>query len=292
MINELPLRIVVFERNFGHRRRQMIVRDAGEILGVNADATQAAFQEAAATGSEPDFWLSDVLRWAIGHSGLLAPVTGMPVGPDGPDLATELETARTIIDRPWDPAESEEIERARSVLDILEWLTGVSDLPPTFRIDTQPGDLMRGRGPVVRESGDIEYVIALATLFADHRIDLFGRGRSPGWHAGVAAALNWILGTRLGPPVSQSDRHERAHGLPSGEEIVRECQTAWNMESRPHHGDLPSGYAGGVVAALTWVTGKTTEWPEGPPVPGALHSKSAEIPAGICRRPCDSRCGE
>jgi hypothetical protein len=62
---------------------------------------------------------------------------------------------------------------------ILEWLTGASDIPPAYTLGTQPGDLVGGRGPVVRTPAAIAAAAA----------------RAQG-NAGAQAALEWAAGQR------------------------------------------------------------------------------------------------
>ena len=233
--------------------RGAVVRPAEHVEAVRRDAIRAAEENAAEFGIPPDHVIADAIDWARGAS------------PD--DAAAEISAARRYLrSTPYSTEAADTITRARNVLEILEWLTGASDLPPTYTHGTEPGDLTGGRGPVVRPYTQLRQMAQLARdqLAAG---DTTGWGSGPGWHEGVIATLSWVLGGRADPPMTHPGgtvcSHPPSDGLPGPAEMRRERGAAEeHIQALGYrHGDIAPGYADAVACTLRWLWGQTTTPP-------------------------------
>ena len=248
--------------------RGAVVRPAEHVEAVRRDAVRAAEQNAAEFGQPPDYLIADAIDWARGQRAQ-APLTGTatPAGARPDDVAAEIAAAgRYLRSTRYSDEAAEQIGRTRHVLRVLEWLTGVSDLPPVYTAGTEPGDLTGGRGPVVRPYTQLRQMAALAReqLAAG---DTAGWGSGPGWHEGVIATLSWVLGGRADPPMTHPGgtvcSHPPSDGLPGPAEMRRERGAAEeHIQALGYrHGDIAPGYADAVACTLRWLWGQTTTPP-------------------------------
>jgi hypothetical protein len=247
-----------------------VVRLRQHVEAVRADANRAAEHVAPEFGGQPDYLISDAIDWALGQR-VAAPFSGTPTpgGARAEDVAAEITAChRYLQSTPYSDEADETIDRARYVLKVLEWLSGASDLPPTYTRGTEPGSLTGGRGPIVRPYAVILRMTARAREQLDAG-DTAGYGSGPGWHQGVIATLTWVNGGREDPPMAHPGgtcTHPPSDGLPAGAEMTRERGAAEeHIEYGGYqHGDIAPGYADAVACTLRWLYGQTTT----PPVVG------------------------
>lgn len=254
-----------------HGHVAAVVRLRQHVEAVRADANLAAEQVAAEDGLPADYLISDTVDWALGQRAA-APFSGKPTpgGARADDVAAEITACHGYLrSTPYSDEAAETIARAEYLLSILEWLSGASDLPPTYTRGTEPGSLTGGRGPVVRPYAVILAMTARAREQLDAG-DTAGYGSGPGWHEGVIATLTWVNGGREDPPMAHPGgtvcRHPPSDGLPSPAEMARERGAAEeHLEYGGYqHGDIAPGYADAVACTLRWLYGQTTT----PPVAG------------------------
>jgi hypothetical protein len=244
-----------------------VTRPARQVSAVRADAARAADENAARSGGPPDHQVLAAIDWALGRAAA-APFTGTPTpgGARPGDVADEMAACRRHLrSTPYSEAAADSIRRARSVRAVLAWLTGESDLPPAYTAGTRPGDLVGGRGPVVRDHAAITAMAARARsqLAADDT----GWGSGPGWHEGAIATLNWAAGESPDPPMAHPGAgpcsHPPSDGPPGDAEMTRELRAA-EEHAEPggqQHGGHSPGYADAVAATLAWLYGQTTTPP-------------------------------
>lgn len=248
--------------------RGAVIRPPQHVEAVRADAIRAAEENAAEFRIPPDHLISETIEWTLGHRPA-APFTGTPspAGARGEQVAAEITACRRYLQStPYSEKAENTIDRARDVLKILEWLTGADDVPPTYTRGTQPGDLVGGRGPVVRSYTQVRTMAARAReqLAAG---DTTGWGSGPGWHEGVIATLSWVLGGRADPPMAHPGgtacSHPPSDGLPGPAEMRRERGAAEEhiQVLGYRHGDIVPGYADAVACTLRWLWGQTTTPP-------------------------------
>lgn len=244
-----------------------IVRSRQHIENVRRDAAQAAKEIAAEYNEEPDRLILDAIAWALGDGEHAPFTTATTPGMAAPaDIAAEIAACREFLHRtPWSDEAADSITRAQDVSKLLEWLTGADDRPPTYGRDTEPGDLVGGRGRIIRPGTDIRRVLALArdNLTAGRTSYALGAD----WHRGVIATLAWVLGDQAESPVHGSARP----GLPDGARIAIEGDEAAELTTPPLRDTaIPLHYADAVAVTCRWLLGDTTQPPAtGPhPAPG------------------------
>jgi hypothetical protein len=241
------------------------VRARHHIENVRQDAIAAAAQIAAEDGGPTSRLITDAISWALG-AGDRAPFTQTftPGGAGPEQLAAEIDACRGYLQStPSTIANFDTTSAARAVLRLLEWLTGADDQPPTYQDTTQPGDLVGGRGLIVRPYLQIRHMIQEAQRQA-------GTGqssRSRDWHQGVIATLRWTEGETPVPPMAHPDAwlcsHPDSAGDPTRAEIARERGAAEEqLQPGGHqHGSVPAAYADAVACTLRWLYGQTTTPP-------------------------------
>lgn len=250
------------------RQKVTVVRPRHHIENVRQDAVQAAERRAAQTGAEPGHLITDTISWALGDRDQ-APFTMTPTpgGPSPGHLAGEIAACRIHLQStPATEQNAESIRRARNTLEILEWLTGADDEPPTYRRETQPGDLVGGRGLIIRPYLEIRRMILEARKKLQTGQTSLGFGAS--WHQGVIATLLWVEGEHPTPPMahegtSELCTHPDSDGLPSRREIARERGAAEeHLEPLGYkHGDIAPQHADAVACTVRWLYGGTTQPP-------------------------------
>jgi hypothetical protein len=245
-----------------------VIRPPEHVEAVRRDALRGAENAAARDGRTPNYLIVDAIDWALGHRAE-APFTGTPTpaGAHGEDVAAEVATCRRYLQStPYSENAEDTIDRARYVMKVLEWLIGADDVPPVYTAGTEPGDLVGGRGPVVRPYTQLRQMAQLARdqLAAG---DTAGWGSGPGWHEGVIATLSWVLGGRADPPMTHPGgtacSHPPSDGLPGPAEMRRERGAAEeHIQALGYrHGDIAPGYADAVACTLRWLWGQTTTPP-------------------------------
>jgi hypothetical protein len=142
-------------------QRAAVVRSREHVENVRADAMRAAARSARRTGAAPSSLITDAISWAL-NEGTHAPFTGVPaVDVGAAEVSREIGACRAYLHgTPWSEETDDPISRAQHVVNLLEWLTGRSDTPPTYCREAEPGDLVGGRGPIVRPDADIRRMIA------------------------------------------------------------------------------------------------------------------------------------
>lgn len=244
----------------------IVVRPRHHVENVRQDAIAAAQEIATEDGGEPDHLVTDAISWALGDLDQ-APFTKTTTsdGAQAADLVHELVACRNYLQStPWSEEADATIDSANCVLNLLEWLTGVDDEPPAYRRETQPGDLVGGRGLIVRPYLEIRRIIQEARHKIESGETSLGFGRA--WHEGVIATLRWVEGETPLPPMAHSGgicRHPDSDGLPTKREIARERGAA-EEHLQPlgyKHGDIPAQRADAVACTLRWLYGQTTTSP-------------------------------
>jgi len=181
----------------------------------------------------------------------------MFVGDSGSDVAAEIDACRSFLQStPWSEQATESIDDARSVLEVLEWLTGADDCPPTYCRETEPGDLVGGRGRIVRPDTDIRHMIALAEAKLAAGQTSYALGTD--WHQGVVATLRWVLGDRLMSPIHGTAWTQ----VPDGPGITIEQREAEDHLAAPRRRpEIPLHFADAVACTCRWLLGGTTQPP-------------------------------
>jgi len=238
-------------------REHAVVRPRDHIENVRRDAERAAAEIAAEDRAEPDFLISNAISWTLGEQDH-APCTGTPTTDVGTaEISNEIAACRTFLEStPWSEQADESISRARHVLNVLEWLTGIRDRPPTYCRETEPGDLVGGRGRIVRADAEIRRMIvsARAKLAAIETSYALGAD----WHQGVIATLEWTLGHQVASPVHGIARAE----LPDGARIAIEQREAEDHLAAPmRRPGIPLHFADAVACTCRWLLGDTTRPP-------------------------------
>ena len=243
-----------------------IVRPRHHIEAVRQDATAAAERYAAQAGTAPSPLITDTISWALGEHPH-APFTGTPTpgGPTPGQLADEIEACRTHLrSTPAVPGDTS-IRRARAVLRLLEWLTGADDMPPTYQHETEPGDLVGGRGRIVRPYIEIRSMVLQARGKISTGQTSHGYGTP--WHQGVIATIEWAEGERARPPMAHDGgtacTHPDSDGRPDDRQLARERGAAEeHLQTLGYrHGDIPPEYADAVACTIRWLYGETTTPP-------------------------------
>lgn len=243
-----------------------VVRPRHHIENVRQDAIAAAQEMAAEDGGKPDQLINDTISWALGDREQ-APftLTPTPGGARPHHLAGETAACRIHLEStPSTEGNSESVDRAYAILRLLQWLTGENDKPPTYRRETQPGDLVGGRGLIVRPYLEIRLMIQEARQKIETGETSLGFGRA--WHEGVIATLRWVEGETPLPPIAHSGgscRHPDSDGLPTKREIARERGAAEeHLEPLGYkHGHILAQRADAVACTLRWLYGQTTTAP-------------------------------
>jgi hypothetical protein len=234
-----------------------IVRPLAYIENVRADANRAAARAAEHAGSQPSSLASDTISWALGQQ-RQAPFSRQPAGSRSePDIQTEIAACRTFLQTtPYSQEASDRIERAHAVLNLLEWLAGADDRPPTYCRETLPGDLVGGRGRIVRPHAEIRRMITMAQAKLASGQTSHALGTD--WHEGVIATLQWVLGDCAITPI-----HGTAPaGLPQGPQIHFEQRAAEDHLASPGlQPAIPYHYADAVACTCRWLLGGTTTPP-------------------------------
>lgn|ERR1022692_3423315 len=235
-----------------------VVRPHHHIEAVRGDAVTAARRRAATTGAEPNCFITDAISWAVGE-GYDAPFTETPApgGADHAEVAAEISACTAFLEStPWSEQAADAICRARQVLELLKWLTGAQDNPPTYCRETEPGDLVGGRGRIVRPEAEIRRMLALAEgkLAAGQTSYALGAD----WHQGVIVTLQWTRGDRMASPMYGVARA----GLPDGARIAIEQSEAEDHLVAPLRSpDIPLHVADAVALTCRWLLGDTTQPP-------------------------------
>jgi hypothetical protein len=244
-----------------------VVRPRHHVENVRQDANAVAEESAVADGGEPDYLISDTISWALGDLDQ-APFTrtATPGGAGPAHLGNEIAACSAHLrSTPSTEENVESVGNARDVLKVLEWLTGADDAPPTYQLETQPGDLVGGRGLIVRPYLEIRRMIQEARAKAGNGQTSYGFGTA--WHQGVIATLMWTEGDTPTPPMAHSGGLECTHpdsvDVPTKREIARERGAAEeHLESFGYkHGDISDQYADAVACTLRWLYGQTTRPP-------------------------------
>lgn len=235
-----------------------IVRSRQHVEAVRADANRAAEENAAEFGERPDYLISHAIDWALGQrteTPFTSQATPNRAAPG--DVAAEVATCRHYLETtPYSDEAEETIDRARDVLKVLDWLTGADDLPPTYGEETEPGDLVGGRGRIVRSDAEIRRMISMAR--EKLAAGMTSHGLGPDWHDGVIATLEWVNGDRAESPV----RGKVLGEPPDGPQITIEQGEAEELITPPQlPTDIPFHFADAVASTCRWLLGGTTQPP-------------------------------
>lgn len=236
----------------------VIVRPRAHIENVRADAIRAAGRHAERTGKQPSQLISNIISWALGQGSSQAPFTGrLAVEHAQPDIPGEITACRAFLEStPYSVDASEQIELAHAVVGLLDWLTGADDRPPTYGRQTQPGDLVDGRGRIVRSTPDIRRMIELAQAKLASGQTSHALGSD--WHEGVIATLQWLLGDCALAPI----RETAPPGIPDDRQISLELGAAEDHLASPRlRPVIPFHYADAVACTCRWLLGGTTKSP-------------------------------
>jgi hypothetical protein len=235
-----------------------VVRPRDHVENVRADAIRATAEIAAASGDPQRLFIADAIAWALGEHDT-APFTGKPnpAGANRSDVEAEIAQCRSFLhNTPWSESEANRIDEARAALKILEWLTGSDDRPPTYCPATQPGDLVGGRGRIVRSDAQIRSMLALAQakLASDQTSHALGAD----WHHGVIQTLRWVLGERTATPTLGTVRS----GLPDGARIaIEQSEAEDQLAGSGTHSGIAYHYADAIACTCRWLLGGTTRQP-------------------------------
>jgi hypothetical protein len=235
-----------------------IVRPRQQVEAVRRDAVAAAERRAARSGAAPSHFIAGAISWALGDQEI-APFTCTRTvsGAVDADIYTELGSCRSYLQAtPWSEEADAAIGRAQHVLKLLEWLTGADDIPPTYRRETEPGDLVGGRGRIIRSAAEIRRMLQLA------RANLAAGPASlelgADWLQGVIAALRWVLGDLAESPVLG----QVISGLPDGAHVTIEQDEAAERITPPlRPASMPARYCDAVASTCRWLLGGTTRPP-------------------------------
>jgi hypothetical protein len=251
--------LVTAEQDSRHGRPPgAIVRPRLQIEAVRRDAVAAAERRAARSGAAPSLFIADAISWALGDRGI-APFTCTRTGSGASDadISTELGSCRSyLLVTAWSDEADATISRAQYVLKLLEWLTGADDIPPTYCRETEPGDLVGGRGRIVRPAAEIGHILQLAR--AKLAAGQAGQGLGADWLQGVIATLRWVLGDLAESPVLG----QVIRGLPDGAHIAIEQDEAAERITPPlRPASVPARYCDAVASTCRWLLGGTTRPP-------------------------------
>jgi hypothetical protein len=242
----------------GQHQGAAVVRPRHHVEAVSRDAARAADEIAAEDGAEPDYLIPDTISWALGERGH-APFTrsATPAGADRDDVDAEIRACIAFLEStPWSDDADDVISRAQHILKILQWLTGADDKPPTYCRETEPGDLVGGRGLIVRPSTEIRRMLQMARekLAAGRTSHALGAD----WHQGVIATLEWVLGDRAESPVLG----KAGDGPPDGPDIAIEQAEAEEHTTPPlRRAGIALHFADAVASTCRWLLGGTTQPP-------------------------------
>ncbi len=235
-----------------------MVRPRHHIEAVRRDAQRAAERSAARSGEPPSRLITDAISWALGERDQ-APFTSKFSlnGPTRGDVDSEIKACAEFLENtPWSEEAEDAISRANHVLEVLKWLTGVDDVPPTYCRETQPGDLVGGCGQIVRPHIEIRRMRLLAQQKLAAGQTSYALGAD--WHHGVIATLDWVLSERPDSPILGTARDEP----PEGPQIAIEQAEAEEHITPPlRHTDIPFHYADAVAVTCRWLLGATTQPP-------------------------------
>lgn len=239
-------------------RSAAVLRSRHHVEAVRADAIRAAERRAAKTGDDPSHLITDIISWALGE-GDQAPFTGTRTSSSaGPaEVDAEIAICRTYLEStPWSEQSTDSIRRARHVLKMLDWLTGTDDRPPTYCRETEPGDLVGGRGQIVRPDVEIRRMILTAREKLAAGQTSYGLGAD--WHEGVIATLEWASGDRAESPI----RGKALGEPPDGPQITIEQGEAEELITPPQWpADIPFHFADAVASTCRWLLGGTIRPP-------------------------------
>jgi hypothetical protein len=234
------------------------VRPHPQVEAVRGDALRAAERRAAQAGVAPNLLITDAIAWALGQR-VQAPFTRSPTpaGADRDDVHAEIKACTAFLESTsWSDDADDAISRAQHILKILQWLTGADDKPPTYCRETEPGDLVGGRGLIVRPSAEIRRMLQMARekLAAGQTSHALGAD----WHQGVIATLEWALGDRAESPVLG----KATAGPPDGPDIAIEQAEAEDHTTPPlRRTDIALHFADAVASTCRWLLGGTTQPP-------------------------------
>jgi hypothetical protein len=238
-----------------------VVRPRGHVENVRADAIRAAAEIAVINGDSPSTFIPGAIAWALGEHGT-APFTGnpSPAGANRSDIEAEIAQCRTFLhSTPWSESAADRIDEAHAALSILEWLTGAKDRPPTYCPETQPGDLVGGRGRIVRPDSQIRSMLTLARVkLASGRTS---HALGADWHRGAIETLRWVLGERTATPTLGTIHS----GPPDDRQIAIEQGEAEDHLTSPatQHG-IAYLYLDAIACTCRWLLGGTTRPPATP----------------------------
>jgi hypothetical protein len=235
-----------------------VVRPCDHVENVRADAIRAAAVIAAASGDHQSFFIADAIAWALGEHDT-APFTGKPSpgGANRSDVEAEIAQCRSFLhNTPWSESAANRIDEARAALKILEWLTGSDDRPPTYCAATQPGDLVGGRGRIVRPDTQIRSMLALAQakLASGQTSNALGAD----WHHGVIQTLRWVLGERTATPTLGTVRSRMPDG---GRIAIEQSEAEDQLTGASTRAGTADHYTDAIACTCRWLLGGTTRPP-------------------------------
>jgi hypothetical protein len=242
-----------------------VIRPRDHIENVRADAIRAATEIAAGDDNHPDFFfISHAISWALGDHDI-APFTRRrtPAPSQRPDIEAEITNCRSFLHTTaWSESAEDRIDAARAVLKILEWLTGADDRPPTYGRQTEPGDLVGGRGRIVRTEAAIRSMRSLAQ--AKLASGQASHALCADWHHGVIDTLHWVLGDRSVTPMLATAQP----GMPDGGRIaVEQAEAEDHLVDPASRPGIAYHYADAVACTCRWLLGNTTRPPVTDPDP-------------------------
>ncbi len=237
-----------------------VVRPRSRVENVRADAMRAAERAAAHTDAEPSSLISETISWALGERDY-APFSRAHTPQTHPsDIVREIDRCRLFLQTtPWSEDADRQIGCAQRISDLLEWLVGKTDVPPTYCRETGPGDLVGGRGRIVRSDAEVreQLTLAQAKLVSGQT----SYALDTDWHEGVIATFQWVFGDCALTPILGHLASEQ----PSGGQIFIEKGEAEehlaNPRARP---EVPYHYADAVACSCRWLLGGTTRTPVSP----------------------------
>jgi hypothetical protein len=208
----------------------------------------------------------DTFAWLLGER-RQAPLTktrSAGTAPSPQELAAELDAAREA--GPVSPRNPMGII-GHLVREVLEWALGIDDQPPVYglpRPTAQPGDLVGGRGSIVRSTVTMLAVLSAARTGREHADE-----QDAAQAAGVIAVLEFALGRRQTSPIEGRyfiDLPEIADMDGGAAEDVWHGQGPYTDQRPPAFGQGPvtqysPEYGLGVLQTIDWLTGSTTKPP-------------------------------
>jgi hypothetical protein len=234
-----------------------VTRPRAHIDNVRADALKAAERAAARTGAEPSTLIPDTISWALGKTNQAPFSCTQAPQASYQTIMREIEDCDHFLQTtPWSEHADRQISRAHRVHDLLQWLIGTTDLPPTYCRDTEPGDLVGGRGRIVRPEADIRRMLAQAqTKLASGQTS---HALGTDWHEGVIATFQWVVGDCALTPILG----HAATGRPNGGQVTAEKGEAEDYLAAPlGRPDIPYHYGDAVACTCRWLLGSTTQPP-------------------------------